>query len=162
MMTKHRKTVSMLKLTGIHVTANDIEEGRCLLPNLCMVRVAVERHLRKLDPTVPNHHTKVDAGHIRFNIDGYRYSGDTPKVAKLALIQFDKENKAQKKAERAGLPFESKVKPFSFGFMALRGSKVMPMTRERQVQINEARKRRQAAGQKDRRYTFRQRVVGFA
>lgn len=163
MITTHvKRRVTVIHLKGIRVTQDDIDGAKCRLTNQCMVRVATERYLRAIDPSEYNHHTKVDAGHIRFNKDGFHFSGDTPKVPKWALLQWDKEEKARAKAEKLGVPFVSEVKPFTFSMFATRGTKVEHMSRERQVHINEARKRREATGKKDNRYSFRKRVVGFA
>lgn len=127
-----------------------------------MVKVAVERKLRQLEPEVGNHHTRVDAGHIRFNYQGHRYWADTPKLAKANLIRFDEEAKAKRKAEREGKPFHSQVEPFSFNVVGMRQGKVKPTSRARQDQVNAARRLRRAAGEKRKQYTLRQRIVGFA
>ena len=146
----------------VHVSLSDIEEGECLDANKCMVRVANERKLRQIEPSEPNHHTRVDAGHIRFNLHGYRWSADTNKKAKAALIQFDDEVREKRKAKQARKSFKSKVEPFTFTVVAVRGSKLVKSTRERKDNINAARKRRQEAGQNPKRYTLHKRVVGFA
>jgi len=147
---------------NVHVSQRDIDEGECLKATKCMVRVAVERKLRLLDPSMPNHHSRVDAGHIRFNYKGHRWSADTHRSAKVGLITFDIEDRAKRKAKRAGTPFKSKVTPFTFPVVATRGAKLVKATRERKDQINAARDRRQAAGQKPKHYTLHQRVAGFA
>lgn len=146
----------------VHVANNDIIEGECLKANKCMVRVANERTLRHLDPSMPNHHSRVDAGHIRFNYKGRRALADTPRAAKAALIQFDKEVRARREAKRRGVPFKSEVEPFSFTVRAVLGRPILKTTRARKDNINAARKRREAAGQKPKQYTLHQRVVGFA
>lgn len=146
----------------VHVSGGDIEEGECLKAHKCMVRVANERALRSLDPSMPNHHSRVDAGHIKFNYKGRYAIADTPRVAKAKLIQFDKEVKEKRKAKQVGKPFKSEVEPFGFIVCAVLGRKIIKTTRERKDKINEARKRRQAAGQKPKQYTLHQRVVGFA
>ena len=147
----------------VPVTAADIAEGECGLANKCMVRVAVERVLRQIDPTMPNHHTRVDAGHIKFNLKGRRCVADTPRNAKAALITFDKEAKEKRKAKRQGIPFKSKVEPFIIREICaeLRG-KLPPATRKRKDNINQARRRRAEAGQKPKKYTLHKRVVRFA
>lgn len=146
----------------VHVSAGDIEEGECLKANKCMVRVAVERALRNLDPSMPNHHTRVDAGHIKFNWKGRHALADTARVAKAKLIQFDKEVKERRKAKKQKKPFKSEVEPFPFTVRAVLGRKIIKTTSARKDNINAARKRRQAAGQKPKQYTLHQRVVGFA
>lgn len=146
----------------VRVTAEDIAEGECLLANKCMVRVAVERALRQLDPSMPNHHTRVDAGHIRFNLKGRRCVADTPRVAKAALIKFDAEVREKRKAKRKGVPFKSEVEPFSLKVMGELRGKLTPTSRKRKDGINQARRRRAEAGQKPKKYTLHKRVVGFA
>lgn len=147
----------------LRVTAEDIAEGECGLANKCMVRVAVERVLRQLDPSMPNHHTRVDAGHIRFNWKGRRCVADTPRIAKAALIKFDQEAKEKRKAKRQGVEFKSEVEPFTIKWVhaELRG-RLKPTTRSRKDNINQARRRRAEAGQKPKKYTLHKRVVGFA
>jgi hypothetical protein len=147
---------------SVHVSQRDIDEGECLDANKCMVRVANERKLRVMDPSMPNHHSRVDAGHIRFNLDGHRWSADTHRSAKAALITFDLEDRARRKAKRAGKPFKSSVTPFTFAVVATRGAKLEKASRERKDQINAAREARQAAGQKPKHYTLHKRVAGFA
>jgi hypothetical protein len=146
----------------VRVTAEDIAEGECGLANKCMVRVAVERVLRQLDPTMPNHHTRVDAGHIRFNYKGRRCVADTPRVAKAALIRFDQEAKEKRKAKREGVEFKSKVEPFAIKVMGELRGKLAPTSRNRKDNINQARRRRAEGGQKPKKYTLHKRVVGFA
>lgn len=162
MISTHKRKVTEIRLTGVRVTQSHIEDGKCGLRNQCMARVAMEAYLRALDPTHYNHHTKVDAGHISFHYQGHRYVGDTPKEVKGALTQYDKEKKARDRAKKNGVPFESKVKPFAFTMVAERRSKIVRFTAERQAQINEARRRRIAAGKPEKRYTLRERIVGFA
>lgn len=145
-----------------NTNGNDIKEGECGKPGKCMVRVAVERKLRILDPSMPNHHTRVDAGHIRFNYRGHRYSADTHRNARAALFEFDKEEKARAKAKREKREFVSAIQPFDFVVLATRGAKLEKTTRQRKDNINAARKRRQAAGQKPKKYTLHKRVVGYA
>src|SRR5215831_8281768 len=146
----------------VAVTRTDIHEGECLLANKCMVRVAVERKLRELEPNEPNHHTRVDAGHIRFNLRGHRYVGDTPRLAKARLIDFDKEAQARRKARRGRAPFVSTIEAFGFKLVAVKGSKIIKNKAKRTKQINDARRKRIEAGQKQKTYTLHKRVVGFA
>ena len=146
----------------VQITAGDISEGECGLANRCMVRVAVERVLRQLDPSMPNHHTRVDAGHIRFNFKGRRVVADNPRTAKAALIKFDQEAKAKRKAKREGATFRSKVEPFAIKVVGELRGKLAPNTRKRKDNINQARRRRAEAGQKPKKYTLHKRVVGFA
>ena len=95
---------------------------------------------------------KVDGGKVRFIYDGYRWRAPTPMVAKDALILFDKKKRHL-------------IKPHRYKLKAERGSKVLPLTRERKDQINEARQRRLAEGRPDKVHdakTVHQRVVGLA
>jgi len=146
----------------VHIAQRHIDDGECLDANLCMVRVGNESALRSLDPSMPNHHSRVDAGHIRFNYKGHRYAADTPKIAKAKLIQFDQEWADHRKRGGSKSTFKSKVEPFSFTVVAVKGAKLEATTRARKDNINAARKRRQEAGQKPKRYTLHKRVVGFA
>jgi hypothetical protein len=145
----------------VHVQQSDIDAGECLKPSSCMVQVSLERTLRMAHPRT-NHHSRVDAGHIKFNLEGYRYVADTPRKPKAALIAFDREDAARKAARKKGEPFKSKVEPFMFTITARRGAKIKATTPERQERINEARRKRRAAGQKQKQYTLRDRIVGFA
>jgi hypothetical protein len=161
MMTLRKKTIDTASF-AVSVSKRDIEEGKCGLSSKCMHKVAIERALRSLDPKGGDHRTKVDGGKIRFNLNGYRYEAMPPKIVKTTLIKYDQERKARAKAERAGLKFESKVNPVKYRIEATRKSKIEPFTRERQEQINEARRRRAAAGKPDeKRYDLRFRVEGM-
>jgi hypothetical protein len=160
MRTSTRK-VELLKYT-VYVSQADIDGGECCDANRCMVRVANERKLRLDDPSMTNHHSRVDAGHIRFNYKGYRWMADTARIAKANLILFDKERRQKTKAKRKGQSFQSKVEPFAFTVIAERKGKIKPTTPKRKEQINTARRKRAEEGQKPKRYTLHQRVVGFA
>jgi hypothetical protein len=146
----------------VHIGQRDINESDCLDRRRCMIRNGTERALRLLDPSVSHHHTQVDAGHIKANINGYACKADLPIRGKAALIMFDKEDKARRAAARAGVPFISAVKPFSMTLRFVRGERVRKFTRERQEQINAARRLRKAAGIREKVYTLRERIVGFA
>jgi hypothetical protein len=147
----------------VKVLQADISDSRCRNANWCMIKVATERALRTLDTeSTSNHHTRVDAGHVRAHIKGFHAKADLPKKGKANLILFDSEEKARRQAEKDGKLFLSKVKPFGLILNFALGRKVTKFTRERQTQINEARRRRTAAGKKERRYTLRQRIIGFA
>jgi hypothetical protein len=155
------KTVETLSFR-VKTQHRDIEEGKCGLISLCMERVAMERALRVIDPKGGDHHVKIDGGSFKFNFRGYHYNGITPKIAKLALIQFDKERRPRERAERNGEKFVSKVEPHSYRVEATKGTKVQQFTRERQEQVNEARRRRSAAGKPDqKKYDLRYRVQGL-
>jgi hypothetical protein len=155
------KTIETLNFL-VNVIQRDIEDGKCMLISLCMHKVAIERALRKLDPEGGDHKVRVDRGCIKFNFQGHRYLAHLPRNAKLSLIQFDKERKARARAEREGVKFVSAVKSHSYRVEAVKGTKVLPFTRERQEQINAARRARVAAGLPDKtKYDLRHRVEGL-
>lgn len=155
------KTVETIKLR-IKVQHRDIEGGKCCLVAKCMEKVSIERALRDLDPKGGDHKVRVDAGVVKFNLRGHHWHGILPKMPKVKLVQFDKERKARMKAERQGLKFVSKVEPHQYTLEAQKGSAIVPFTRERQEQVNEARRRRVAAGKPDKhRYDLRYRVEGL-
>lgn len=147
---RRRKLIETIEF-GVHVRQKHIEEGKCRLASKCMEKLANAEALIALFPNeTGNFHVRVDAGHIRFNADGYRWIASTPKIAKYNLIEFDRKRP---------------VSPHSYKVTAQKMSKIVPISRERQAQINEARRRRSAAGIPDKKYTkqtLRQRVVGFA
>jgi len=157
--TKKIETVSVT----VQVIARDIHEGECGMPGKCMEKIAIERALREIDPKGGDHKVRIDAGIIKFNLGGYRWSVPTPMKPKRALLMFDKEEEARKRALERGEVFVSKVKPHSWRLEAIKGSKIMPFTAERRMQVNEARRRRIAAGIPDRtNYDLHKRVVGLA
>jgi hypothetical protein len=146
----------------VHVLQRDIDGGKCMLISLCMHKVAIERALRDLDPKGGDHKVRCDTGLVKCNLSGHRWHGILPRTPKLALLQFDKERRARAKAEREGRAFVSKVKPHRYILEIQKGAAVLPFTRERQEQINEARKRRVAAGKPDKkRYDLRYRIEGL-
>jgi hypothetical protein len=155
------KTIETLGFR-VHTQQRDIENGKCSLISLCMEKVAIERALRALDPKGGDHRVRIDGGDLKFNFQGYRYHGHVPRIAKLNIIQFDKERRARERAERKGEKFISKVGPHSYRVEATKGSKIQPFTRERQEQVNEARRRRAAEGRPDKqKYDLRYRVEGL-
>lgn len=156
-----KSTTEWIKFDG-YCSFDDIAEGECLKVLKCMLVVSVERVLRKLDPSMPYHYTRVDAGHIKFNWKGRRAIADTPRICKTKLIEFDKEYREWRKAKKNGLPFKSSVEPFPFTIKARLGRKIEKTTPERKAKINENRSKRIAAGHKPKQYTLHERVVGFA
>lgn len=146
----------------VNVLAKDISEGLCGLPGKCMEKIAIERVLRAKDPKGGDHHVRIDAGTVKFNLFGYRWRGIPPKIAKRSLIQFDKEEKARRKARKKGEEFTSKVQPHEYRLEAQKTTKIVPFTAERMKQVNAARNRRAAEGRPDRKdYNLRKRVVGL-
>lgn len=157
--TKSNETMSFSVIT----TARDIEEGKCGLVGRCMEKVAIERALRKIDPGGGDHRVKIDAGDLRFTFRGFKWRAPAPRIAKRALIQFDKERRARMRAEKSGLPFKSKVEPHKYRVIdAVKGEPVQKFTRERQEQINAARRKRKEEGRPDKqKYDLRYRVEGL-
>jgi hypothetical protein len=127
-----------------------------------MEKIAIERALRLVDPKT-DHKVRVDSSGVKFNYDGYRFTAPLPPVTKRAMLLFDSEEVLQKRAEKTGEAFQSKVRPHRYKLIAVKGTKIIPMTPERQKQINEARRRRIAAGHPDKQaYTLHERVIGMA
>ncbi len=158
----HSKTVETLTVP-VRIITRDITDGLCGLPGKCMEKIGIERGLREIDPKGGDHKVRIDAGIIKFKLAGHRWTAPTPKIAKVSLIQFDKEEKARNRARKDGEAFESKVKPHQYKIVATRGEKINPMTPERQKQINAARTKRIAEGRPDRTsYNLHKRVVGLA
>jgi hypothetical protein len=156
------KTIELLKL-HVAVIHRDIQNAECRIPAKCMIRVASERKLREIDPKGGDHKVRVDATGIRFKLRGHKYHGPLPKKAAKAMVQWDAEDKARKKAKRDGVEFHSQVKPFTFTLEAVKGAAIKPLTAERQKQINEARRKRILAGKPDKQnYTLHKRVIGIA
>lgn len=145
----------------VPVNQPEIDKSDCRKANRCMIKVSTERTLRGMSGE-PNHHTRVDAGHATFHWQGYRYIADMPKIGKASLIKFDAEDKKRRQAKKAGEKFVSAVKPFTLKFRARKLGKLPKNTQARRTQINKARRLRIAGGQKQKRYTLRDRIVGFA
>jgi hypothetical protein len=140
------------------VVQRDIDDGECGRTDRCMEKLAITRALiahLKLDnkpDDIRRLRVKVDGANIKFNYGGYRWKAPTPLAAKNAMIKFDREERAR-------------IKPHRYVVHAVRGSKIVPFTRERQDQINEARQRRIAEGRADKDYgkrTVHMRVVAMA
>jgi hypothetical protein len=155
------KTIETIRL-HVEVQNRDIIGGKCMLISKCMHKVAIERALRNRDPKGGDHRVRVDGSDVKFNLRGHRWHGNLPRKAKLKLLQFDKERNAREKAEREGIDFKSKVEPHGYTLEMVKGGAIQPFTRERQEQINAARRRRIAAGKPDNKhYDLRHRVQGL-
>lgn len=148
------KNVITMKIE-VNTLQRDIDEGVCGLAVKCMEKLALTRGLIEqlgIKPDKVRHiHAKVDAGHMRFNYDGYRWSADTPRTPRNALIKFDEDKRL--------------VRPHRYSAVFVRGAKIAKMTEERKEQINEARERRALEGRPDKVYkdpTIHKRVVGYA
>jgi hypothetical protein len=158
----HSKTIETITLP-VRVIARDISDGLCGLPGKCMEKIAIERAARELDPKGGDHKVRIDAGRVKMKLRGYQWEGATPKIAKVSLIQFDKEERQRNRARKIGEDFESRVKPHQYKLVMVKGAKINPMTPERQKQINEARRKRVAEGKPDKTsYNLHKRVVGLA
>jgi len=165
MVTK-KKTITQLKYR-VTTTAQDILDGieGCQNASRCMERIANVRALQEQFDVMP-HESKVriDAGHIQFCLRGYRWKGETPKVPRRALIDFDRIiRQSRRKLSRVELErlLLENIKPHIYTVTAIRGGKIKEFSRERKNQINAARRARYAAGERPKRYTLRQRVIGF-
>ena len=145
----------------VPVKQDDIDKSDCRRAHKCMIKVAMERTLRNMSGAA-NHHCRVDAGHATFHWQGYRYIADMPKIGKANLIKFDREDRARKKAKKAGEKFVSCVKPFPLKFKGRKLGKLPVNTAARREQVNKARRLRVAGGEKPKVYTLRHRITGFA
>jgi len=147
-MKRSRRTIETLEFE-VDTRQEHIDEGKCRLAHRCMEKLAIASALMVLFPEETNHHVRIDAGHIKFNVDGWRWIANTPKIASRALIDFD---------------HKRPVKPHRYRVSAQRTTKIKPNPHERQDQINAARRRRIAAGVPDKNYTaqsLRKRIIGF-
>lgn len=120
-------------------------------PKNCWHKVAISSLMEKLEPKA-NHHVRVDAGHIKLNYRGYRYIADTPLHVKRSILLFDLERYEQLQCRLYTLNFR-------------RTTRIMPVDRTRQDQVNEARRARIAAGGDEAKRSYpnmRKRVAGFS
>jgi hypothetical protein len=155
------KTVETIRFK-VRTIQRDIDGGRCGLISACMEKVAIERALRKFDPSGGDHRVKIDGGNFVFNLRGHRWRGFVPKAIKKMIIAYDHERPKQNKAQKLGQPFTSKIGPHEYTIEAHKQEKIQPFTRERQEQVNEARRRRVAEGRPDKqKYDLRYRVEGL-
>jgi hypothetical protein len=125
--------------------------GKCT-PDRCMHKVAIARTLFALDPDGGGtHKVRIDGGHIKFNLHGYRYKADTPRAVKRSLMFFD--------AEKYDV-----LHTQTYKVVARKTTKIIPISPERQAQINEARRKRIAKGSDEphRSYNLRKRIEGFS
>lgn len=115
-------------------------------PRKCWHFVAINAMMERLEPSA-KHHVRVDGGHIKLNYRGWRYIADTPRHVKRSLMLFD--------LHRYN---EVNIRKYSLRFR--RTTKIIPVTRERQDQINAA---RIAAGKPVHRvYDLKKRIEGFS
>lgn len=128
-----------------------IASGAHCDPRNCWQHLEVASILQAWDPN-GNHHVRVDAGHVKFNLWGWRYTADTPRTVKRGFMLFD-----LKRYE------EIRIRPYKL--RCRRSTKILPYTKERQAQINSARAVRVKEGRDN--YTrppvsLRKRVEGFS
>ncbi len=120
-------------------------------PKRCWHRMAIHALMDNLAPR-ENHHVRVDAGHIKVNLRGWRYVADTPRHVKRSLMLFD-----LKRYE------DVRIRGYKLRFR--RTTKIIRTTRERQDQINAAREARIAAGGDEHKRGYpslHKRVEGFS
>jgi hypothetical protein len=147
MLKRSRKTIEQIEFE-VETRQEHIDEGKCRLSHRCMEKLAIAEALRKLFPDQTTH-VRLNAGHIWFNADNWRWIANTPRIASRALIDFD---------------HKRPVKPHRYRVTAQRTTKILPNPRKRQNQINKARQQRIAAGIPDKNYTaqsLRKRIIGF-
>jgi hypothetical protein len=124
--------------------------GKCD-PKKCWHRMAIHKKMERRAPG-ENHRVIVDAGHARLHYKGWRYIADQPQHVKRSILLFDKERYDLLHIRNYKLQFR-------------RTTRVVPVPRERQDQINEARRQRIAAGGNEYRRNYpnmKKRVEGFA
>jgi hypothetical protein len=125
------------------------QNGKCD-PQRCWHKVAITGVLHKMGEDNPR--VAVDAGHVRFKFKGWRYRCDTPRHVKRSLMLFDR-----------GYYDQVYVRPYKL--RAHRTTKVVPISAERQEQINKARDRRIKGGGNEHKRNYpslRKRVEGFS
>lgn len=127
----------------IHVTKEDIEEGKCLDPNKCMLKLAIKREI---------------GGHGYVHVEGgvaaitrrpdYREKGFLPRSARVNMVKFDKN--------------KDEVKPFTFKMTFHKTTKIYKLSAEQRKEINKKVANRKANGWKMNRHTMRERITGMA
>lgn len=125
-------------------------------PRICRWNTAVHRE-------VPGA-TKVwvDAGHIKLTLDGWRWEGTTPKQIKADLIRLDKWlHLPRSKRSVTPPPFEGGT----YTITLIRKKRARKATEAELQEMSRRRYARIAKGERDkptRKYTFHDRVVGYA
>jgi hypothetical protein len=143
------KGFSLLVSPKQEVLNTAISKGAHCDPRSCWHYLEVAAILHAWDPD-GNHHVRVDAGHVKFNLWGWRYVADTPRTVKRGLMLFD--------VERYN---EIRIRPYKL--RCKRMSKILPYSAERREQIYAARQARIEAGKPDAKYqSLRKRVEGFS
>lgn len=140
----------------VSVCRKDIDDGKCRNPSSCMEKLAIFRGATELLGEGKIDRLRLDGAQIKFNYNGYRWYSTTPKTAKLNLIKFD----AWARKRIGPCP----VAPHKFTVVAIKGTKILKISAERQHQVNLARKARKDAGTPDKKgtgQTLSQRVIGL-
>jgi len=127
-----------------------IEQNGFCEPKKCWHFVAISALIEQMESGV-NHHVRVDGAHIKLNYRGWRYVADVPLHVKRTILYFDK-------------GMYDRVHARSYKLRFRRTTKIIPISRERQDQVNAARKEREAAGKPDRKDypSMRRRVEGLS
>lgn len=121
-------------------------------PGKCWHKVGISAAILPWGKLTDLPHIRVDAGHVKMNYEGYRYVADTPHHVKLSLMKFDRK-----------MYDDLYIRSYVLRFR--RTTKIKRVTKERQEQINAARRIRIAAGglEYKRQYSnLRKRVEGFS
>lgn len=120
-------------------------------PRKCWHFVAISALMERMEPG-EQHHVRVDAGHIKLNYRGWRYVADSPRHVKRSLMLFD-----LKRYD------EVYIREYKLRFR--RTTRIVPISRERQDQINALRRERVALGGDERKRKYpnmRKRIEGFS
>ena len=127
-----------------------IEQNGFCEPKKCWHFVAISALIEQMEPGA-NHHVRVDGAHIRLNYRGWRYIADVPLHVKRTILYFDR-------------GMYDRVHARSYKLRFRRTTKIIPISRARQDQVNAARKERAAAGRPDRTNypSLRKRVEGLS
>jgi hypothetical protein len=123
------------KSVRIHIRQEHIDEGKCRDPNKCMIKLAIAEALG-----IAHGYIKVDSRGIRVTRrKDFREIAYMPDKAVRALLAFDR---------------KEPVKPFSVMLQFHKWTRVAkPASNDRREQINDARRKREAEGRTDRKYT---------
>lgn len=127
-----------------------IEQNGFCEPKKCWHFVAISALMERMQPGAI-HHVRIDGAHVKLNYRGWRYIADVPLHVKRTVLYFDK-----------GMYDRVHARPYKLRFR--RTTKIIPISRERQDQVNAARKERAAAGRPDRKDypNMRKRVEGLS
>src|SRR5215831_14820627 len=98
----------------VNVTQERIDEGQCLRADKCMEKLSIEAFLLEKfsQETTGSLKVRIDMGHVKFSLRGYRYKQDTPKHISRKIYNFDHEH------------LRHLVVPHRWRFIAIRGSRI--------------------------------------